>query len=343
MKTVTSLENRLGAVLYAMRQVAMSGRYAEGQYMHLAEEKFSKFVDKQALSVNSCGSALYLIFKYLRMQGHAYALVQNNTFFATGAMALEAGISVELVDSGPYCPSMYIESLKEAHVKSHATIVVLTHIGGWVARDYEEIQQYCIQNKLVLVEDCAHAFGMPVGKGYASAWSFYPTKSLPAGEGGMVSSSDPYLLAFVAEHRQYGKHLDAQNVIRYSKGMNLRMSEWDAAVLCTQLEYWQDILDARRNDAVQLQKIVPCILDVRQESNYYKYPIQGTARYKTVGHVYVESDQLRQSLACYGPSVSSDVSLKCSTSWGRDIVCLPIGEGIYKKYSTRQLAELLKP
>lgn len=126
MKFVKSLEHRLRAVQYVLQDVATSGNYSEGKYSRKLEEQLSMYIGRSAVIVNSCGSALYIVLKNLYRLGHAHALVQNNTFFASGAMAREVGMSVHLVDSRPDCPSMSVESLKEAWLVSPASVVVLT-------------------------------------------------------------------------------------------------------------------------------------------------------------------------------------------------------------------------
>lgn len=336
MKTVVSLENRRSKVLSALDEVLTSGQYAEGRFVAKVEEQALARIGYPVVALNSCGSALYLVFKWLRERGKTSALVQNNTFFATGAAACEAGMSVYLVDSSPDCPSMGIDSLVAAWRSSRAPVVVLTHVGGWGAKDYGDIAQFCRDKRLFLVEDCAHAYGVHgVGKlGGAACWSFYPTKAVPSGEGGMVSSYNPDLIDFVRLFRQYGKH-SVGGVIRYARGLNLRMSEWDAAVLSVQLECLDDILSLRRGDAEVLQSIAPCLLE--GESNFYKFPVrrEDAKGLATVGPVYQLSDQLFTSLRVYGPA--RPVPLSVSEEWALRHVCLPIGEGLWANKSPKQV------
>jgi perosamine synthetase len=328
MRVVTSLENRPSKVLDALREVLMSGAYAEGKFSLAAEAMVAKTYGPYATLFNSCGSALYVVFKYLVSCGFKGALVQNNTFFASGAMAREAGMDVALVDSRSDCPSMSLESLKHAHHITGHRVVVLTHVGGWVAKDYAAIAEYCVANGLFLLEDCAHAYGLPeVGKyGDASCWSFYPTKALPIGEGGALTTPSTPLMEYAREFRQYGK-IKVGNMISYTKGMNLRISEWDAAVLTVQLDALQEILAARRRDAEALQSVAPCMLT--GVSNYYKYPVKthSAGGLRTVGKVYCRTDQLDVSLAKYG--VERPVSLTNSFEWAMAHACLPVGEGLY--------------
>jgi perosamine synthetase len=225
-------------------------------------------------------------------------------------------------------------------VDSRVKMVVLTHVGGWVAKDYEKIARFCKQNHLILLEDCAHVFGVTAAGtlGDAACWSFYPTKAVPIGEGGAVSSTNKALLEFVDKFRNYGKvnrgtHMD------YQRGFNLRMSEWDAAVLRVQLEVLPEVLAARRRDAEKLQSIAKCLLE--GESNYYKYPVapHEGAGMRQVGKVYGLTDQLASCLPT--GCDRGKVSLKHSEEWAENHVCLPIGEGLYDQYSVDEVKELL--
>lgn len=345
MRVVRSLESRMDAIMSVLGHVASSGSYSEGVYCTKVRAQIEEITGRYPVMANSCGSALYLVFKYLReCEEHTEALVQNNTFYASGASALEAGIKVHLVDSRDDCPSMSVDSLIEAHKFTRANVVVLTHVAGWLAKDYERIYQYCQIHKLVLVEDCAHAFGVTGagGLGDYACFSFYPTKAVPCGEGGAVTSQNREFLKWADRFVKYGKYVE-NGVMKYDRGMNLRMSEWDAAVLSVQLEHLPEILAARREDARALQSIAPCMLE--GESNYYKYPVKKEHAFglKRVGKVYAESDQLLHSLKAYasGDLVGTPVSLVNSVVWAYGHDCLPCGEGLYKALSVNEIRNLL--
>ncbi len=72
---------------------------------------------------------------------------------------------------------------------------VLVHIGGHIAFDVERIADYCREHGIFLLEDCAHAHGAdwngrrPGSWGDAGVYSFYATKTISTGEGGMLVSA----------------------------------------------------------------------------------------------------------------------------------------------------------
>lgn len=330
--------------LTAFAEVLVSGSYSEGS-------KISEFTDrllgvlkhKHVAVMNSCGSALYTMYKHLASIGVKTVAVQNNTFYATGTMARMAGLNVVLVDSGPQCPSMGIDSLKEVHKLQKIEAVVLTHIGGMMARDYLKIADFCKEKNLILVEDCAHAFGLEdmgvsVGQlSFAACWSFYPTKNVPVGEGGALSTSDEALAEFACRFRNYGKKSANGRMFYSPEGMNLRMDELTAAVGCVQLKHLDAIKAARRRDAAKLQEIFPSLY-LGRESNWYKYIVRASPGWKTVGKVYAWYDQLRVS--CNGAMKVS--SLKHSSTWADLHMCLPCGEGLYDGMSVEEVRKHLR-
>ena len=89
--------------------------------------------------------------------------------------------------------------------------VVLVHIGGHIAFDVERIAALCRDRGVALIEDCAHAHGATWNGRRAGSWgdagvySLYATKTISTGEGGVLVSRDPELLAFARAFRNYGK------------------------------------------------------------------------------------------------------------------------------------------
>jgi hypothetical protein len=119
---------------------------------------------------------------------------------------------------------------------------VLVHIGGHVAFDVERIAAFCREHGIFLLEDCAHAHGAswrgrrPGTFGDAGAYSLYATKTVSAGEGGILVSRDEDLLAFARAYRDYGKPDHAV------AGLNFRMSEFTAALALVQTERMEEIV-----------------------------------------------------------------------------------------------------
>src|ERR671928_1952097 len=114
----------------------------------------------------------------------------------------------------------------EAKVAEHRPkAAFLVHIGGHIAFEVEAIAELCRAEGIFLIEDCAHAHGAdwhgrrPGSWGDAGVWSFYATKTVSTGEGGMLVGRDAALLEYARAFRNYGKPTHDVH------GLNLRLSE----------------------------------------------------------------------------------------------------------------------
>jgi dTDP-4-amino-4,6-dideoxygalactose transaminase len=122
---------------------------------------------------------------------------------------------------------------------------ILVHVGGHIAFEVEEIAAFCRDRGIFLIEDCAHAHGAawngrrPGTWGDAGIWSFAATKTISTGEGGMVVSRHPELLAYARSFRNYGKPEHAV------EGLNFRMNEFTAAIGVVQVERLEEIVAAK--------------------------------------------------------------------------------------------------
>jgi dTDP-4-amino-4,6-dideoxygalactose transaminase len=168
--------------------------------------------------------------------------------------------------------------------------VFLVHIGGHIAFDSERIASWCRENGVFLIEDCAHAHGAdwngrrPGTFGDAGLYSFYATKTVSTGEGGMLVSRHPDLIEFARNFRNYGKPDYAV------EGIGLRMNEFTAAIGLVQAERmpeivaWKNRIAREQLDPVYEHRVV---LPEGMTSGYYKYivfePIE-----RSTGRVYDE-------------------------------------------------------
>jgi perosamine synthetase len=151
-----------------------------------------------------------------------------------------------------------------------------------------------------LVEDCAHVHGASWnGKtggdyGFAGSYSFYATKTMPLGEGGMVVSRDKTFLGWLEKYRNYGKEIVSGKVTYPIKtGFNYRMNEITAALGIIQLERLPKILEWKRNLANKYDKLFDHRIKLPEGmmSGYYKYIVFGYPELKSkTGQVFGRDD-----------------------------------------------------
>jgi dTDP-4-amino-4,6-dideoxygalactose transaminase len=269
-------------------EVFDSGFLSDGNMVKNFEKKFSLSVGLESSAVCNGGAALFAILKYIDVSD-SDVIVPSNTFMATPLSVKLAGGNIVWADSNRYdlCLS-YSDLIKRVTKKTKAVIVV--HIGGHIAFDIFKIKEFCKKNNIILIEDCAHAHGAEYkgikagGFGLAGAYSFYATKTMPLGEGGMVVSNDKKLIQWVNKFKNYGKfEYDVQ-------GFNFRMNEMTAAFGLIQMKNLPVILKWKRLLAGKYDKIFKnkLVLPEGMTSGYYKYIVFDKIKKGVTGKVYGE-------------------------------------------------------
>jgi dTDP-4-amino-4,6-dideoxygalactose transaminase len=272
------------------QEIFDSNRWSEGAFTAQFEELWGKWNEAPSLAFSSWGGAALAALEYVDVRGQV-VLCPSNTFMATPFAAMKAGARVEFVDCrrDDLCMSFDDFVTKaELHKPKAAWLV---HIGGHIAFDVEKIADYCRNNGITLLEDCAHAHGAswngkkPGTWGIAGVYSFYATKTVSTGEGGMLVSSDADLIEFGKNYRNYGK-------FEYEvEGLNYRMSEFTAALGVAQAERLQEIVDWKNEYARNvLDPVHPGRLQLPDGmvSGFYKYVVFDPIE-KSTGKVYDEA------------------------------------------------------
>ena len=227
-------------VLASWEEIIQTQRWTEGKYTQLFEEKWSVWNGLPAVATSSWAGAAMACLDYFKLKGKK-VLCPTNTFMATPLSIVKAGADVVFGDCNRTDLCLSYEAVMSAAARHKLAAVWLVHIGGHLAFDTPRIADFCRAKGIVLLEDCAHAHGAswngqkPGTWGDAGAYSFYGTKSISTGEGGMVVSRHPGLIAFARAYRNYGKP-DYE-----VEGLNYRMSEFTAALGVVQVDRLEEI------------------------------------------------------------------------------------------------------
>lgn len=269
-------------ILAGIDEVLRSGQLTLGNHGRVFEERFAELVGvTHAAAVNSGTSALEIVFRALDVAGKE-VVVPTNTFFATPAAVMHAGGRVRFADADPATLCVDAKRLAEA-ITPETVGVVVVHIGGAVAPDIDAIVELCRARGLWLVEDAAHAHGATFNGrgagsfGFAGCFSFYPTKVMTSGEGGMIVTGDPRIHEEALVYRDQGKAGFHANM-HTRLGYNWRMSELHALVGLTQLKRLPEFIERRQRIGAIYDRILgesgaltPVRLPPGSRSNYYKY------------------------------------------------------------------------
>ena len=327
-------------ILAAMKNVATSGHLLEGAYVFSLEKSLSMMMRGQAaIAFNSVGSAALAMFIQYAKRGLTRVAIQNNSSVPVAAMALQAGMQLYLVDSGRNDPAMSVETLTRVlNDNPKIEMVVLSHVGGWLLKEYQQLHGLCFDRGLTVVEDCSSVLGVkaafaPGTLSECSLWNFHPDGAVPAGTGGVLCTADPEVRNGAKLFRSMGRTMHG-DTYRYSGGMDLRMSEWDAAVCCVQLEHLPEIMAARARDAEKLQSIAPSLLS--GPTNWERYPADPllVPKKPTVPSMYALHEQIAHSLMTNRITLPN---LPNSTRWAQNHRCLPVGEGLYDNMTTAEI------
>lgn len=278
-------------------EIFNSNFWSEGQMQKRFEEEFGKYVKLGARAVSSGGAGLLAILEYIDVKGKD-VIVPANTFWADARAVQMAGGNVIFADCNKEDLCLSLEDLKKK-VTPNTKAVIVVHIGGHIAFQIEEIADFCRENNIELVEDCAHVHGgWWNGKtgghyGIAGAYSFYATKTMPLGDGGMIVSKNKELLDWVEKYRNYGKEVVNGHVYyKLNNGFNLRINEFTAALGIIQVERLPMILEWKRNLAKKYDQIFDNRVRFPEgmESGYYKYIVFDTPLKQETGQVFGPGD-----------------------------------------------------
>ena len=262
-------------------EILNSGQLTLGKYGQEFEQNFAGYIEtKYAVAVNSGTSALEIILRALDIKAHS-VIVPTNTFFATPLAVLHAGGEVIFADVED---NLCLDPVSlEKSIQSDTKAVIVVHIGGLITPKINEIIEICRQHNLYLIEDAAHAHGSTLdGKkagsfGIAAAFSFYPTKVITSGEGGMITTNKEDIYRRSTVFRDQGKAGFYDNV-HTELGYNWRMSEIHAAIGLSQFLRLEEFIAVRRkvakiydSELAKVSGLKPVQMPPVTKTNYYKY------------------------------------------------------------------------
>jgi dTDP-4-amino-4,6-dideoxygalactose transaminase len=268
-------------ILEQIDECLRTGQLTLGKLGRELEERFAAYVGTDfAVTVNSGTSAIEIPLRALDVAGRE-VLVAANTFFATAAAALSAGASIRFLDCDPKTMAVEPDCLRAAITPQTAAVIVV-HIGGLVTPHIAELRKICDDEGVFLLEDAAHAHGsahdgqMAGTFGGAASFSFYPTKVMAGGEGGIIVTNDERIADEARIYRDQGKASFLTN-LHTRLGYNWRMSEPHAAIALSQFGRLDEFIAHRQHvahrydAALSSLPLVPLSIADTSRCNYYKY------------------------------------------------------------------------
>jgi perosamine synthetase len=230
--------------------VLRSGMIAQGPKVKEFEDGFATLVGtKHAIGMTSGTTTLVAAIQALDLQPGDEVLTSPFTFIATLNSILEAGATVAFADISEDDFCVTAETLMTA-MTERTKVLLPVHLYGQGA-GMSEIAALADDRDLKIVEDAAQAHGATVdGKGIGSfgvgSFSFYATKNITTGEGGMITTDDDELAAKLRIMRNQGMRARYEYVMA---GHNYRMTDLQAAIGLPQLAHYDEVVARRRENA----------------------------------------------------------------------------------------------
>jgi perosamine synthetase len=264
--------------LKAVEAVIRSGWLAHGKYSKKLEQLFCEYTGaKYATTVSNCTAGLHLSCLAAGFGPGDEVIVPAQTHTATAHAVEFTGAKAVFGDVDPLSGNIFLEEL-ERKLTDQTKGVIPVHMSGYPC-NMEKIKIFCQKHNLVLIEDCAHAVGttfndIHVGNhGITGCFSFYPTKQIATGEGGIVISNDEAIINEIKKLKAFG--IDTPPELRSKPGVydvmalgyNYRMTDFQAALGVGQLERYEENVAGRRKNA----KLYCELLKLRGDISYTDY------------------------------------------------------------------------
>jgi dTDP-4-amino-4,6-dideoxygalactose transaminase len=263
----------------AVIEALESGQLAQGPRVAAFERAFAEYTGaKHAVAVNSGTAALHLSLLAHGIGADDEVIVPAFSFAATATAALHAGARPVFVDvrEEDFCID---PGQVEAAIKPRTRAVIAVHLYGQMC-DIEAIAELCGRRGLVLIEDAAQAAGASAGGRRAGsfgtgAFSFYATKNLQTGEGGMITTDDEAVAGRARMLRSQGER---ERYVTEELGFNFRMTEIAAALGHAQLPKLDARNDRRRANAARLDALLSGVTTPRELPGrrhvYHQYTVR---------------------------------------------------------------------
>jgi perosamine synthetase len=235
----------------AVDRVLQSGMLAQGPEVAAFESEFSLIVaGRHSIAVNSGTSGLHMALEAIGVKKGDEVIVPSFTFAATANAVALTGATPVFVDIEPQTFNIDPAAI-EAAITPQTKAIMPVHLYGQPAA-MAEIMSIATRRNLLIVEDAAQAHmaslnGTPVGAfGNLGVFSFYPTKNMTSGEGGMITTASAEIARQCRLLRNQGMEKRYANEI---VGFNTRMTDIHAAIGRIQLTKLAGWTAQRRSNA----------------------------------------------------------------------------------------------
>ncbi|MEO8287239.1 MAG: DegT/DnrJ/EryC1/StrS family aminotransferase [Chloroflexota bacterium] len=242
----------------AVMAVLDSGQLAQGSVVADFEKAFAEYCGvKHAVATSNGTTALHVALLAHEIGPGDEVITVPFTFIASANSVLYVGARPVFVDIDPVSYNINVDQI-EAAITPRTKAIMPVHLFGNPA-EMSRIQEIADRHGLAIIEDAAQAHGAEENGKRAGSWgtgcfSFYPTKNITTGEGGIVTTNDDAVADRAALVRSHGMR------VRYYHemlGYNFRMTNIHAAIGCAQLPKLEGFNERRIANAAYLSEHLP--------------------------------------------------------------------------------------
>ena len=267
------------SLLNSFKDILETGQMIQGKKVQQFEQIIADYVGTDyAVATNSCGAALEITLSALPSNSSETGrygkewIVPTQTFPASVSAIIRSGWNPRITEVDPVTQCLNADIILN-NINPMTRGVLLVTMAGLIPPDIEKIQKICRDNKLFLVTDDAHSLGSRYDAGskskyaagnlgIAGCFSFYPTKIITTGEGGMVTTNSKSLYEKLLVRRNHGVYNNVTKIKDPIPGkdygvtctfpsQNFRMTEIAATIGISQMKHIDNFI-SRRNDIADM-------------------------------------------------------------------------------------------
>jgi len=345
MGTIKLPKNSIDFFKNNQNKIFDSGNLAEGPWNAQLSEKIKSICNvKNAICVNSNGSGLVaLLLIYKEYYGRTNVMIQSNTMYGVKIITKTAGYNlVDIIDCHLETLMPTFEDLKKSvdnyKGKINQLVILLSDIGGTINPNIEKIAKFCKEKNIILLEDAAHSFGSSLNKkfsgtfGNAGVYSYYATKAIFAGEGGIVVTNDNNIGSLMKDFIAYDRFKQKMEI-----GCNIRLPELQALMIYSVVKEYKEIIKNKFKIAAKYIEVCNSLkikyISQNKNSNlgnYYKFTIISPD--KIISDFLPKIKTTTSKVYDYSLGTSKEIPLKH--------LCLPIWFGLEENISDKVIEEI---
>jgi len=249
-------EREIARVTRVLKSGVLTTRVTSGSMVGRFENAFSKFAKaKHAVAVNSGTAALHTALLTIGVKTGDEVILPSFTFISTAEAVALTGARPVFVDINPQTYNVDPEKIEEAVAPKTRAIIPVDLYG--LSAEMKAIRELAEKHGLAVIEDAAQAHGATyLGKppgcfADLTCWSFYASKNMTTGEGGMITTNGEEWAETMRFIRSHG---EKEEYVSSMLGHNYRMPEMEAALGIVQLQKLPAFVEKRRRNARFLTK-----------------------------------------------------------------------------------------